>query len=311
MRKITEISPFFLNRKLKFSTKRTPYQHNVYFCEVQTLKRILDFYINSSVHVALSVFSMSWVTLRKFQLPFDADLLCFVFFAAVTGYNFVKYFGLAKFHYRSLAGWLKAIQMFSFYCFVALCFFALRLPVKTLFFIAGFGVVTFLYAIPFLPKRFFMDQQKNLRDIGGLKVYVIGFVWAGVTVLLPLFHQGYPFHADVWLTFFQRFVFVIILMLPFEIRDLQYDSLRLSTIPQKIGVRNTKIMGVLWGMLFFFLEFFKDDLDPNEIIITLIIAVITLIFVVLAKKEQSKYYSAFWVEGIPLLWLMLGFGMSK
>ena len=274
---------------------------------MKALKQVFDFYINSSIHVALSVFSMGWVTLLKFQLPFDSTLLCFLFFATITGYNFVKYFGIAKFHHRSLASWLKAIQLFSLFSFLALCYFSLQLPLRTLIFIAAFGAITFLYAIPFLPKHLFMDEQKNLRNIGGLKVYVIAFVWAGVTVLLPLFHQEYAFDADVWLTFFQRFVFIIILMLPFEIRDLQYDSLKLSTIPQKIGIKNTKIIGLLLAMVFFFIEFFKDILNPNEIVITLIMAVVTMVFLVFSKKEQSEYYSSFYVESLPILWLLLHF----
>lgn len=274
---------------------------------MRVLKQFLDFYINSSIHVALSVLSMAWVTFMKFQLAYDGTLLFFVFFASITGYNFVKYFGIAKFHHRRLADWLKAIQIFSLLCFLAMCFFAFRLPLRALLFIAAFGAITFLYAIPFLPKYFFMDQQKNLRNIGGLKVYVIAFVWAGVTVLLPLFNQGHSFDADVWLTFFQRFVFIIILMLPFEIRDLQYDSLKLSTIPQKIGVRNTKVIGLLLGMVFFFIEFFKDILNPNEIFITLIMAVVTMVFLVFSKKYQSKYYCSFWVESLPMLWLLLHF----
>jgi hypothetical protein len=241
----------------------------------------------------------------KFERPFDVWVLLFVFFATITGYNFVKYFGLAKFHHRRLAGWLKVIQIFSLVCFLIMCYCALQLRQLTLIYIGGFGIITFLYAIPFLPKHLFMDDKKNLRNIGGLKVYVIALVWAGVTVLLPLLNNGYHFDADVWLTAFQRFVFVVVLMLPFEIRDLQYDSLKLSTIPQRIGIRNTKIIGVLFGLMFFFIEFLKDDLNPKEIIISLVIAVIMMMFLIFSKKQQAEYYSSFWVEGIPMVWLAL------
>ena len=272
---------------------------------MKVLKQLLDFYINSSIHVALSAFSMAWITLLKFEQPLDFWVLAFVFFATVTGYNFVKFFGLAKFHHRSLSGWLKVIQVFSMICFVIMCFCALHLQTKSLIYIAAFGIITFLYAIPFLPSRLFIDKQKNLRSIGGLKIYVIGLVWVGVTVLLPLLNNGYTFNADVWLTSFQRFVFVVVLMLPFEIRDLQYDSLRLSTIPQKIGIKNTKFIGINLGVLFFLIEFFKDELRPKEIIISGMIAVVILLFLVFSKKKQSKYYSSFWVESIPMLWLAL------
>src|SRR5690606_8884320 len=100
-----------------------------------------------------------------------------------------------------------------------------QLKPKTVIYIGVFGIVTFLYAIPILPKRFFIDQKKNLRNIGGLKVYVIALVWAGVTVLLPVMDISGVFTSDVLIIAIQRFLLVMLLMLPFEIRDLQYDNL--------------------------------------------------------------------------------------
>ncbi|WP_417371252.1 hypothetical protein [Gelidibacter japonicus] len=269
------------------------------------LKPLIDFYINSSIHVALAVFSMTYVTVLELGLPTDWPLFLFVFFSTITGYNFVKYFGMAKFHHRRLARWLKIIQVFSLVCFFLMLWFLWQLKPKTIVYVAVFGVVTFLYAIPFLPKRYFVDRQKNLRNIGGLKVYVIALVWAGVTVLLPVLDKNGLFTLDVWLTAIQRFLLVMLLMLPFEIRDLQYDSLKLATIPQKIGIKNTKIMGVLVGMVFLMLEFLKDQLSQKLILLTLAVTLITLLFIVFANKKRSNYYSSFWVESVPILWLVL------
>ncbi|MFG6685641.1 hypothetical protein ACGK9U_03600 [Mariniflexile sp. HNIBRBA6329] len=272
---------------------------------MKMLKQLLDFYINSSIHVALAVFSLTWITLLEFEILYDENLLFFVFFASITGYNFVKYFGFAKFHHRSLANWLKTIQVFSFFSFLSMCYFAFKLNVDTLIYIAVFGLVTFLYAIPFLPKHLFLDNHNNLRNVGGLKVYLIALVWTGVTVFLPLINNQYPMHADVLFTAFQRCIFIIVLMLPFEIRDLMYDSLKLATIPQKIGVKRTKVIGILLLVVFFFLEFFKDDIGANKLIVFAVISIITGLFLVCSKKWQGGYYSSFWVEGLPILWLLL------
>lgn len=272
---------------------------------MKRIKTLFDFYINSSVHVALAVFSMTYVSLLEFKLPVDWALLCFVFFSTITGYNFVKYFGIAKFHHRSLAGWLKSIQVFSFICFLGMVYFTFKLELNTLLYLGAFGVITFLYAIPFLPKRYFMDQQKNLRDIGGLKVYVIALVWGGVTVLMPVLNSKTPFNVDVWITALQRFILVMMLMLPFEIRDLQYDSLKLATIPQKIGVKNTKIIGFLMGFSFLFLEFIKEEVSLKVLWLTLIVTAVTLLFIAFSDRSKSDYYSSFWVESIPIQWLLL------
>ena len=272
---------------------------------MRILRQILNFYINSSIHVAFAVVAMTWVTLIQFELHNDYVILSFVFYATVTGYNFVKYFGVAKFHHRSLAAWLKTIQIFSFIAFVGMCYYALKLNINSLIYLSIFGLITFLYAIPLLPMRYFRDNQKNLRQISGLKIYVIAFVWVFTTVFLPLIEKNYHINVDVVITGAQRFVFVIVLMLPFEIRDLMYDSVKLATIPQRIGVKNTKIIGVLLMLVFFFLEYFKDQISSEAIIANAMIMIVTLIFVLLAHKNQSKYYSALWVESLPIIWLVV------
>ncbi|MEM5565357.1 hypothetical protein WNY78_09585 [Psychroserpens sp. AS72] len=270
---------------------------------MRVLKTIFDFYINSSIHVALAVFALSWVTLLQFGIEYDGNILFFIFFASITGYNFVKYFGLAKFHHRSLAQWLKTIQVFSGICFIIMCYFAFKLEYITLIYIGFFGLATFLYAIPIIPKKIFLDKHKNLRSIGGLKVYIIAIVWSGVTVFLPLLNNHIAITDDIIITTLQRFIFVLVLMFPFEIRDLNFDSLKLATIPQKIGIKQTKIVGLILLVIFYVLNYFKDEIDAEFLLSALIISSITLLFLVLAKQHQNKYYSAFWVESLPVFWL--------
>lgn len=272
---------------------------------MRRLKQGFDFFINSSIHVALSVFALSWLTLLEFEVAYDKAVLFTIFFATISGYNFVKYFGLAKFHHRRLETRLKWIQILSFISFVLMIFYGLKLHKTTLLILAAFGLITFLYAIPFLPKRLLMDKNQNLRSISGIKIHVIALVWSGVTVMIPLINNDYEIDADVMIVLLQRFAFVMVLMLPFEIRDLQYDSLRLSTIPQKIGVKWTKIIGILVLLFFYFLNFLKDTINPEFVFCYLIIALITALFLLFSKKRQPKFYSSFWVESIPIIWLVL------
>ena len=286
-------------------TLLTVYNWFFYFCRMQILKQVFKFYINSSIHVALSVVSLTWITLMDYGILCDKKLLFFVFFASISGYNFVKYSGMVNFHHRSLATWLKVIQVFSFFSFLLMCYFALKLSTIALLFIAGFGMLTFFYAMPFLPKKMFLGNQTNLRNVSGIKVYLIALVWTGVTFFLPLLNNHYHLDMDVFLTAFQRFIFIIILMLPFEIRDLRYDSLKLATIPQKIGVKQTKIMGFSLLTVFLFLEFFKNEIHVVRLLILPIIASTVLLFLMFSKKEQGRYYSSFWVEGLPILWCLL------
>ncbi len=272
---------------------------------MRLLKPLFEFYINSSIHVALAVVAMTGITYLEFELPLDITLLCFIGFATITGYNFVKYYGLAKFHHRRLSNKLKAIQVFSLFCFIAMCYFLWYLNTQIHIAISVFGVITFLYAIPLLPNRLFVDKAKKLRSIGGLKIYIIALVWSGVTVILPQLNDQFELTDDILLSTSQRFLFVMLLMLPFEIRDLKYDSVKLATIPQRIGIRKTKRIGLVLGVLMLVLEFFKNTISRSHALSLALIVILTLVFLKYAKKEQVKYYSSFWVESIPIYWIIL------
>lgn len=255
--------------------------------------------------MALAVCALAYITILNFDLPKSIDLLIFTFFATVTGYNFVKYFGIAKFHHRSLAPDLRYIQIFSLLCFIGLVYYTLKLPAKTLWYLGGLAAITFFYAIPFLPKSLFFEGKKNLRAISGLKIYVIAFVWAVTTVIIPIVNANEPVSHDALVFAFQILIYVLVAMLPFEIRDIQYDSLKLATIPQRIGLKKTKLFGIFLLLVFFMLEFLKDHLRIENVIIIGIITIITFGFLMRSRVNQSEYYSSFFIEAIPILWLGL------
>ena len=264
---------------------------------MKVVKHLFNFYINSSIHVALALYALTWITLLELDLKYDETVLYFVFYASITGYNFVKYFDVAKFQHRRLTNWLRLIQVLSFFCFLLMCYYAFYLQFKTLLMISFFAVLTFFYAIPFIKKRHY-----TLRDVNGLKVYVIALVWVGATVFLPIINEDVVLGANVFLLAIQRFIYVLVLMIPFEIRDLKFDSLKLQTIPQKVGVRQAKLYGVLMLIVFFC---FKDEFSYSNVITLFLITAITAAFVVFSRTEQGKYYSAFWVEALPIFWLAL------
>ncbi len=264
---------------------------------MKVLKRLIDFYINSSIHVALAVYALVRVTEFYFGLTYNEPLDFFVFYGTITGYNFVKYAGVAKLHHRSLTTHLKIIQIFSLVCFLLMCFYMSRLSVRTLLFFIPLGLLTFLYAIPFLS-----GFQKNLRNIAYLKIIIVALVWAGVTVFLPVFDSEIILGNSLYLIAVQRFLLVMVLILPFDIRDIQYDAISLQTIPKKIGVKKTKILGYILLVFCLLLEFLIKS--NHEFIFSFLLFII-LLLLMKSSEKQSKYYSSFWVELIPLLWWVL------
>ena len=125
----------------------------VKFDSMKFLKAIFAFYINSSIHVALAVVALLAITVLEYNLKVPQALWLFVFLGAITGYNFVKYAKVAGLHHRSLTNSLKTIQVFSAVCFVILGIITFQVSLYTLLITAGFGLLTFLYAVPFIKNK--------------------------------------------------------------------------------------------------------------------------------------------------------------
>jgi hypothetical protein len=81
---------------------------------MQIFKKLLDFYINSSIHVALSVGSLVLMTQYMFHITNDTATLYFAFFGTIVGYNFVKYDALARTQKLQMRNQLKGIAFLSF-----------------------------------------------------------------------------------------------------------------------------------------------------------------------------------------------------
>ena len=269
------------------------------------LKLVLDFYINASIHVALSVYCLVRITEFYFNLPYNESLNYFIFYATITGYNFVKYAGVAKFHHRSLTNNLKIIQIFSLICFIAMCYYAYLLPLKTLLYCIPFEILTILYAVPFLS-----GFQKNLRNISYLKIIVVSFVWAGFTVVIPLLDAGIEITNNNLFYSFQRFLIVIVLILPFDIRDVKYDAISLQTIPKKIGIPKTKKIGFTLMLFALVVEFILSPI-PQTKNAFILFSFLVIMLLMRAKINQSKYYSSFWVEALPIFWWVILLGIHN
>ncbi|MAO64628.1 MAG: hypothetical protein CL666_06485 [Balneola sp.] len=265
---------------------------------MKILRTIFDLYIQSSIHVALAVTSLSAITVFQYGFVPEPSLLLFILFGTIVGYNFVKYAGVSNLHHLQITKNIMLIRIFSVLCVGGMIYFGRLLPVDVLFTAALFGGLTILYALP-------LYKSKNLRSLTGAKIYIIALVWMGVAVLVPMEYHNIGLNARAVYQCLEIFLFVIALTLPFEIRDLEYDESGLGTIPQKLGIKKTKWLGT--GLLLIAASFalFQNYMSDTDLPITLSIFGLSAMAIWASKKDQGKYYAAYWVEGIPVLWLIL------
>jgi hypothetical protein len=268
------------------------------------LRRIFDFYLRSSIHVALAVYALVRMTQHMFHIPADEAMALFGFFGTITGYNFVKYDELARVRRKNVRKEIKVFAALSFVSFLAAGWCFLQLERITQMISVAVLLLTALYTLPFFPNR------KNARNWAGVKIYIVSLCWVGVTVVLPVINSGEYITTDFFLKSAQRFILVFVLILIFEIIDLAKDDPHLHTVPQQIGVKRTKMLGLVLLVVLYFLEFLRIEIDKQQLFINLVLVVTTALFLIFANQRRSKYYTSFWAESIPILWfaLVLFFG---
>src|SRR5690606_36647016 len=113
----------------------------------------------------------------------------------------------------------------------------LTLSLDTLFLLIVTGIFALSYNIPLLKVG---ENRFGLRKIPGAKTFIIAAVWSLSCVCIPILelkNDGITVLAEeVFILAFKRFLFIITITIPFDIRDLFQDQrYNLKTIPVMLG----------------------------------------------------------------------------
>jgi hypothetical protein len=232
-----------------------------------------------------------------FNISKDFVTAYFAFFGTIVGYNFVKYISFLFEKESKIRLNLKVIIGISIIALLAVGFYFFQLQRITQLISFVVLVLTLLYAVPFFPNR------NNARNWAGVKIYIVALCWVGVTIVLPVLNAEMAFTVDFYLQCLQRFILIFVLILIFEIIDLSKDDPHLQTVPQQIGVKNTKTLGFALLMVYWLLEILNSNFQSAVYQLPVIFA--AAIALAFANEERTKYYTSFWVESIPVLWWLL------
>ena len=180
------------------------------------LKTILDFYINTSIYVAVAVFSLVQISKLKLNISTNSNLDFFIFFGTIFGYNFLKYFEVFR------------KRVFTFTKNYAIVLISL---------IASFGMIFYFFRLNFNLQKEFLKIglliliYPFIRKFGLIKMVFVSFCLTLITVFIIEINHNY-----IYLT--QRFFIIFCLLIPLEICDLETDSKTIKTLPKIIGIQN-------------------------------------------------------------------------
>jgi 4-hydroxybenzoate polyprenyltransferase len=273
---------------------------------------ILDFLLFSNLFIAICAVAQGMVTYHLLNVKPDKYILAILFFGTLSVYNFSMLLSKPKkpetspfvrvrwifSHHRLII----SITLISVLCLIPLGLLYLSIEAKLLMIFTS--VLALGYNIPFLTLN---HQKIGLRNIPGIKLFLIALVWSVSCVLLPIVELEHNLQinistAETLLLLSKRFLFIAAITIPFDIRDLFQDKLyELKTIPVMLGEKKAYIFcQVLLGGYLLLLFLFDKNLNADNIALTLTL-LLTGWLILKSSIRKNEYYYFFYLDGTMLL----------
>lgn len=273
---------------------------------------ILDFLLFSNFFIAICAVAQGLVTYHLLKAKPSEHVLAFLFFSTLLIYNLAVLLSKPKAPQNSpfkRVRWIFAHHRFtisttliSALCLIPLGLLYLSFESKLL--MVFVGLLSVAYNIPFLS----LNQKKiGLRNIPGIKLFLIAFVWASSCVLLPIvelesLHQIQVPLSETVLLVAKRFLFICAITVPFDIRDLFQDKLyELKTIPVILGEKKAWMFcQALLAIYVLLLVLFTKNINLDVIGLTLTV-LLTGWLIFKSNFKRNEYYYFFYLDGTMLL----------
>ena len=157
----------------------------------------------------------------------------------------------------------------------------------------------------------FLSRKYDIRRIGWLKPFIIGFTWAGLVTIYPVLfyviinNQDYQFTWVGILLFLKNLMFIAVLCIMFDIKDYASDCFcSLKTFVVSQGLRKT-IFRILLplsiaGLAAFIWYAVAHHFNEMRIILNVIPFILLIIVGYSLRKRRSILYYLSIVDGLML-----------
>lgn len=273
----------------------------------------LDFLLFSNVFIALCAVAQGLFIYNLLGLQ-SSPLVCgFVFLATLFTYNFCMLVNKPADYLKSKHRRVRWI--FTNYRLNTSITLVAGLALIPLFFMLSFasqilvfflGLVSIAYSIPL----FSVDKKVfRLRNISGLKLFLIALVWSFSVVWLPILESGLLIpQREIIILIAKEFVLIAAITLPFDIRDLFDDKAsNLKTLPTIFGANNAYILSYLMLLIYIVLWHcltIKGVFDPH-FWSSIASALLASGLIWKSKTSTSEYYYFLFLDGVLIVQLLL------
>lgn len=271
-------------------------------------KKLFEFILFTSIFVAGCAVAFCMETNILLDVPFNNfSFYCFVFGATIVQYNLHYIVKKVAVKNSERLSWSQQNKNIHLILLIAGCFlilfslFSFHLEHFIILFILG--CISFLYSFPFLP----FAKKRRIKDYGFLKIITLSLLWTLVTVWFPV--SGHAYDPVLFaFVFVKRLVFMFILCLLFDMRDIEVDkSENIKTLAVVVGLKKSYLLSYILLVVFLLLCLWQYFYLPQmQFLIPMIIsAAATLVTIEITKKSNSDFVYLAGIDGMMLLQAIL------
>jgi 4-hydroxybenzoate polyprenyltransferase len=273
------------------------------------LQPVFDFLLFSNVFMALCAVAQGLVVFYLIGSPPLYTICALLFVSTIAVYNFSLLLTKPKNPEKTRERWFFAhhrlmvtITIVAVLSLIPL-FFLISMESRIL--LIFLAVISFAYSLPLFSLG---DQKFGLRNIPGLKQFLITLVWTMSSVLLPVL-EAQDMHLtnislrDTTLLLAKRFLFIAALTVPFDIRDLFEDrESGLKTVPVVIGEKRAYLFCqvLLAGYIVLLFLYRNNGFNADFFALTLT-AILAGWLIFKSKWKRNEYYYFFYLDGVLIL----------
>ncbi len=264
--------------------------------------RWLHFILSHSIFISFCAAALCYQTFSLLHIPVNNFIYGLVFFATLSSYNF--YWLVSKYHFsnNSSPGKFLLIHASNVFIFLiaglglAYCLHFLPAVIPA---VSVAILLTLLYSLPLWPVK----KPAFVHKAGFLKTVLLAFTWTYVTVMIPVQEAIYINSLSVGLLFTARLLFMLMLCIIFDSRDISVDKIHsLRSLATDVSRKTLQFIMATVFMLYlatgFLLRYYFND--NAQVIAFLITGLLTLLVYRLSLKKQGYFFYYFLVDGLML-----------
>jgi hypothetical protein len=234
----------------------------------------------------------------------------FVLFATVPAYYYMrvmKWMAAPQFRHGDLYEWVKAhhkpLMRFNFLMTLGALWTFSQLNLNAKLALIVPALLVLFYSFPS------GGRNVGIRQVPGMKLWLISLLLVFITVALPIIASGMVFSQKVLWHALQRLFFVMAVAIAFDIRDVESDTPEMKTIPQRFGVKGSRL--IAFSLLAFYdisllIQFFTGSFLSLPVLLALVVPseMAALLIYLIAQPRSSLFYSL-WMDAALVAWFPL------